>query len=79
MSINEIKGKCRDASVWLKIGAGIFGFTAACLWYLSADSAIPADAASHNLRAALVTGVSMFFQATAALIDAWIAPTATWK
>jgi hypothetical protein len=72
----SIKLMCRGASVWLKVAAGVFAILAACLWFSSAT--VPANAEPHNVYAAALTGVSALLQAIYAMIDAWIAPTATW-
>ena len=68
----------RSASVYIKIGAAIVGFIAAYLWYRSAVAGTMADAVDLNMRAAVVTALSVMLQGLSAAIDAWIPPTASW-
>jgi hypothetical protein len=76
--LGELRIFARRSSVYIKIVAGLAGLVAAYLWYQSAISIDAAAAVRWNTWAAVMSGASMLCQAVAALIDAWIAPTASW-
>lgn len=78
MNINKAKLACRTASVRIKIIAGVVGVLAAALWYLAAATPGAPGSVGTNVDAAIATGVAMLFQSAAAIIDAWISPTASW-
>ena len=78
MQLTRVKLMCRNASVWIKIGAGIVGMVAAVLWYFAAQASVTAEGAALNVYAAASTGIAMLLQSIAAAIDAWIPPTASW-